>query len=86
MLVGSHKTTVTVNLKATQSDRSLGDIDGDGERDIFDMVLAQREFEGIDAKTQYSDTDGNGVLEAKDVAAIKEIWFADGIDGYAYAQ
>ena len=86
MLVGSHKTTVTVNLKATQSDRSLGDIDGDGERDIFDMVLAQRELENIDMKTPYSDTDGNGVLEENDVAAIKEIWFAGGINGFAYAQ
>lgn len=86
MLVGSHKTTVTVNLKAAQSDRSLGDIDGDGERDIFDMVLAQRELENIDVKTPYSDTDGNGVLETNDVAAIKEIWFAGGINGFAYAQ
>ena len=86
ILIGSHKTTVTANLKATQAEAVLGDANADGERDILDAVLAQRELEEIDAKTDLSDTDGNGILEAEDIAAIKEIWFAGGINGFAYAQ
>lgn len=86
ILIGSHKTTVTANLKATQAEAVLGDVNADGERDILDAVLAQRELEEIDAKTDLSDTDGNGILEAEDIAAIKEIWFAGGINGFAYAQ
>lgn len=75
VLAGSHKTTVTANLKAESTAAALGDVNGDKDFDIRDLV-------GVSETTAYgysADCNGDGVVDENDTAQLQK--YLLGVDG-----
>ena len=75
VLAGSHKTTVTANLKAESTTSALGDVNGDQDFDIRDLV-------GVSETTEYgysADCNGDGTVDENDTAQLRQ--YLLGVDG-----
>ena len=75
VLAGSHKTTVTANLKAESTAAALGDLNGDQDFDIRDLI-------GVSETNAYgysADCNGDGTVDNKDTAQLQK--YLLGVDG-----